>query len=177
MTLAEALGGIGAAVVAQADWILWGGLAVPVLGTVLAAIGKRGKTDADGRWLADAALLVATVAFLLAVAGLSIAYGVGGVSPLDVDVRVLAGPFVALAGGLAGIRLVFPLSSLGSVRFLRDLAAFVALAVALAWLVSRFRGWGVVFLGGVTQLVAFALFAWMLLKRLWKRLGGGSDAR
>ncbi len=172
MTLAEALGEIGRVAAAGAPWILYGGVALPVLGTAGAAIGKRGKTDRDGRWLADATLLVATIAFMALVAGLSVAYGVADISPLGVDVRLLLGPTIALAGSLAGLRLVFPLAELGSARFLRDLVAFIALAAALAWLVSRFRGWGVVFLGGVTQLAAFALFAWALLRRLWKRLGG-----
>ncbi len=176
MTLAEALGEIGRVAAAGAPWILYGGAALPVLGTLLAALGKRGKTDRDGRWIADATLLLSTLAFMGLVAGLSIAYGLADVSPLGVDVRLLLGPTLALGGSLAGLRLVFPLAELGSARFLRDLVLFIALAAALAWLASRFRGWGVVFLGGVTQLVAFALFTWALIRRLWQRLAGGGRA-
>jgi hypothetical protein len=171
MSLRELLAALYAAAVEQRMGVLVAALAVPVVGTVAARIGKAGRTDADGRLAASLVVGFGLLAVLVEVGALALASSLGA-SPWDADAVLLAAPLLCLAGCLVGIRLVFPLSELASVRTAADLGLFVAAVAGVLWLVSKFRGWGVVFLGDIGQLVAIGLLAWALLSRLHARAFG-----
>ena len=93
---------------------------------------------------------------------------------LDVEgLALLAAPIVCLAGCLAGIKLVFPLNELASVRSLTDIGIFLGASLAVVWLFSQFRGWGIIFFGGLEQMVIIGALGFYLLRRLYKRALGG----
>jgi hypothetical protein len=144
-------------------------LAIPVLGTLLAWIGKGGRTDADGRFIASAVIGLATLAVVAEMVGVFIAGAALRVSLLDMNVLLLLAPVLCLVGSVLGIKLVFPLSELGSVRTLRDAGVFLLACAVGLWLLSTFRGWGVVFFGGLLQLLFIAALGWLLLRRLYRR--------
>lgn len=149
---------------------------VPVVGTALAWIARGGRTDRDGRFIANAVLAFALVVFVFAVLALSIARLAFDASLLDANALLLAGPLVGLALAVLGVRLVFPLSELGSARTARDVGLFVLLIVGLIWLLGQFRGWGVIFFGGLAQLAAIGFFLYFLVRRMARRAFKG-DAR
>ncbi len=57
-------------------------------------------------------------------------------------------------------------------RTLRDLAGFVVACLVLLWLLSKFRGWGVAFLGGLGNMVLIGLLAGLLLRVVYRRAFG-----
>lgn len=168
MTIAELLREAYGWADANAFWVLFAGLALPVAGTVAARIGKGGKTDADGRLIASAVMGVALLAVILEVACLFVARSALGADLTQANALLVLAPVVCLAGAVGGLRLVFPLSELGSVRTALDLGAFLLACAAVVWLASRFR-WGVVFFGSVGQLVIMLVLAALVLRRMWRR--------
>jgi hypothetical protein len=163
--------------VLQREAILIGCAMVPIVGAVLARIGKAGRTDADGRFIASTVVSVGISAFLIEVIAAVVATGLFGRSLLDADALLLCGPMLCLAGCLIGIRWVFPLNQLASVRTTVDVGAFVAACIGVLWLFSKFRGWGILFLGSVGQIATIGLLLWALLKRLHRRAFGSQPAR
>ena len=145
---------------------------LPALGTLVARIGKGGKTDADGRFIASAVVGIAMLAVVIEAGALLIASTLFGRTVLDADALLVLSPVLCLGGCLVGIRWVFPLNELASVRTAVDVGLFVLACAALLWLLSMFRGWGIVFFGGVSQLVAVGLLAAVLLRRLYRRALG-----
>ncbi len=156
---------------ANALWILIGAVALPVVGTIAAALGKLGKTQEDGKQIASVVLTVAVICVVLEGMLLTVARGALGLPLLGMDVRLLAAPLVCLAGSVLGIRLVFPLSAIGSVKTMTDLLLFIGSIAAIAWLFSRFR-WGVYFIGSIGQLLAITAVAIWFLRRLYRRTFG-----
>lgn len=154
---------------ARAPEVLLACALVPVVGTIAAWIGKGGKTDTDGRAIASALFALALLAVFVEVAAIGIARSMLGLSILDANVLLLLAPFVCLLGTVVGIRRVFPLSELGSVKTALDLALLVALCLAGAWLMSRFR-WGVVFFGSLAQLGLLALVVVVFVARIVRRV-------
>lgn len=152
--------------------LLFASAAMPVIGTFLARVGKAGKSDAEGRFIASALVGVGLLAVLVEV--LAVAVGVGLLERrlLDANVVLLVAPLVCLAGCLVGARLVFPLSELGSVRTVIDLGAFVAACAAVIWLASQFRGFGVLFLGNLFELLVLLALTALVLHRLYRRAAG-----
>jgi hypothetical protein len=69
-----------------------------------------------------------------------------------------------------GIRLIFPLSELGSAQTARDVFLFVVALLVVVWLFSKFRGWGIVFFGGLVQLLLVGVLLAFLLRYLFRRL-------
>ena len=147
--------------------VLW-----PVVGTVAARIGKGGKTEADGRLIASTVMGVALVAVALEFFALFIARAVEGKSLLDANAVLVVAPLVALVGSAIGIRMVFPLSELGSVRTAADLTIFLLALAGLGYFFSKFRGWGIVFFGSFLQLVVVLAVAIFFIWRLWRRALG-----
>lgn len=169
MTLQSALkDGYGWAI-AHATLLLAVSLAWPIAGIVAARIGKAGKTDADGRFIASVVVGVAVVAALVALGGLFATASIMNLGLTQVDLRLLLAPPACALGSLLGIRLVFPLSELGSVRSLGDIAAFFAVCAAIGWLFSKFRGWGLYFVGSLGELLVFGGLGLLLLRRLYRR--------
>ena len=147
-------------------------LLLPALGTGLSWIGKGGKTDQDGRLIASAFIGVSLLAVTLEVFFLFLARTLHNASPLDANVALLLAPIISLVGCVAGIRMVFPLSELGSVRTAADLGAFLLCCAAIAWFFSKFRGWSLIFFGSFTQLVVVLAIAVFFMRRLYRRAFG-----
>lgn len=147
--------------------------ALPVGGTALARLGKGGRTDADGKLIASLVIGVAVLLVFVELAALLLA---GKVLRRDVfavammaDAVLVLGPLLCLAASVAGMRLVFPLGQLATVRTLRDAGLMLALGAALLWLLSQFKGWGIWFLGSIGELIVVAGVAVALLVTLYRR--------
>lgn len=149
-------------------------LLLPLVGTVLAWIGKGGKTDEDGKVIASAFVAISLFWAMLLVVGVTVGVGVMGGSVLQTNALLLAAPVVCLVFTLLGVKLVFPLSQLGSVRSLIDVAWFAVACVAVVWFFGKFRGWGILFFGSVGQLIVLLVLLGFLLKRLFQRAFGGA---
>ena len=169
MTGNELLGGLYAWLDAMALPALGLGVAMPILGTALAWIGKRGDSEADGRLIANLFIGLALVGVLLEVAAIAFAVSVLEADPLEAKLALLAAPLVAVAGTILGIGRVFPLNQLASWRSFLDVGLFVVAGVALIWLFSKFRGWGIIFFGGLPQLLIIAVLIYFVMRRLFRR--------
>jgi hypothetical protein len=172
MTVAELLGAGYAWADGHAGALLTVGLVVPLLGTALAWIGKRGRSEADGRWIASASVALALGLVVLEALAVWLARHVLGVSPLDGNVLLLLAPLACLGGVLAGVRLVFPLGELAAVRAAVDVGLLLAVGAGLLWLLSKFRGWGFVFFGTLAEFAVIGAVALELLRRLYGRATG-----
>ena len=155
---------------AHAPQILLAAVAVPLLGTLAAWIGRGGRTDRDGRAIASVLVGFGLAVLLLGLAAALVAHLAFDRSVLEADVALLAAPPVCLALCLAGVRLVFPLAELGSVRTMRDVGLFVVACGVVLWLFSKFRGWGIVFWGDLVQLALILVFGYVLLRRLYRQV-------
>ena len=154
---------------ANAVWVFLVAVAIPVIGTLLAWVGRGGKTDKDGRLIASVVMGVALSAVVFEIAAITLSVGVMHLSALDAHILLLLAPVLCLVGSTFGIRLIFPLNQLGSVRTALDVGLFVAACLVVLWLFSKFRGWGIVFFGSLTQLAAIGILAALLLRRLYRR--------
>lgn len=154
--------------------LLVAGLAWGLGGALLARLGKGGRSDGDGRTIASIVVGGAVLAIVLAALALGLAWIGFGKGLLDANVLLLAAPLLCLAASIAGIHWVFPLSELATVRTLRDVAVFLLACAAGLWLLSKFRGWGLVFLGGLGDLLVIGALALALLRVLYRRARGRS---
>jgi len=173
VTLSQFLAAAYAWAVAQRLIILIIALGVPVLGTLLARIGKAGKSDADGRFIASVVVGIGIVAVIIEMLAIAVGAGVMGHSVFEGDVILLASPLLCLGGAIFGIRLVFPLNQLASVRTAVDVGAFMLACAVVVWFFSKFRGWGLLFFGSITQLALLLALGFFLIRRLWRRAFGG----
>lgn len=155
----------------NAPWVLLGAGAVPLVGTVAARIAKGGKTDADGRFIASLVMGFALLAVVLEVACLFVARTALDANVLEANALLVVAPVACLTGAVLGLRLVFPLTELGSVRTALDLTGFLLGCAFVVWLASRFR-WGVFFGGSVGQLLVIMGLAALVLYRLYRRAAG-----
>lgn len=144
-------------------------LAWAVGGALLARIGKAGASARDGRAIASIVVGGAVLWLVVVVMATAIAHAAFDKSLFDAHVLLLASPLLCLAASLIGIRWVFPLSELGSVKTLRDVGLFLLACAFGVWLLSRFRGWGIGFLGSVGDLLIIAGLAVVLLRVLYAR--------
>jgi hypothetical protein len=148
------------------------GIGYPVVGTIGAWIGKGGQTDSDGRLIASTVIGGAILAVVVEIASIAIGQSLYDGSVLHADVALLAAPLVCLVLCLIGIRSVFPLNELASIRTLADVGALLVACGAAVWFFAKFRGWGIVFLGSLGQLVVVALLCGLFLRRLYRRAFG-----
>ncbi|MCH9673155.1 MAG: hypothetical protein K0U93_17085 [Gammaproteobacteria bacterium] len=156
----------------NALWVLAAGVAIPVVGTVAAWIGKGGRTDRDGRWIASTLVGFGLLALMGEVIALLVARLAFEQPIADANAYLLLAPVVCLVGCLLGIRSVFPLTELASFKTFTDIMFFVLACAAVLWFFSAFRGWGIVFLGGIGQLVIICALAFFVLRRLYRRVTG-----
>ena len=144
--------------------VLWG-----ALGTVLARIARGGRSDQDGRLIASVVIGGAVLWLVLTVVVLAALRMALNQGLLDINVLLLLAPLAGVFVSVLGIRQVFPLSGLASVRTLGDVAGVAIACLVLLWLLSKFRGWGVVFLGGLGSLLVIGVLALLLLRVLYRR--------
>ncbi|MDP6942970.1 MAG: hypothetical protein QF464_02375 [Myxococcota bacterium] len=151
-------------------------VAVPVVGTLAAWVGKGGKTDRDGIFIANVVITVAVGIFAIALIMGLIGLALMDKSLLDGDVILLAAPIVCAVGTFFGIRKVFPLGDLSSIQTLKDVGLFVLACIGVWFVFKSFRGWGIIFFGTLSQLILWGLAGFWLMRRLAKRaFGAGSD--
>lgn len=147
--------------------------ALPVLGTVAARVGKGGRTDADGKLIASLVIGIALTLVFVEAGALLLASKVLRRDILTVamlgDAVLVIGPPLSLIACIMGMRTVFPLGQLTTIRTLRDVALLVGFGYALIWAFGQFRGWGVWFLGGVTELLMLGAVAVAVLVYLYRR--------
>lgn len=165
---------------AQAPWFLVMAVAIPWLGTIGAMVGKGGRTDADGRLIASLIVgfgLVTVVVELLALFAGRILFGA---NLLEANLALVLSPPLCLAGCVIGIPWFFPLRELASVRTFKQVGGLIVASGAILWFLSTFRGWGILFVGGLLQLALIALLAYLVIRRLFRRAFGAGrvdDAR
>ena len=169
MSLGQLLGDAYAWLDARAAELLVVAVLIPACGTVLAWAGKGGSTDRDGRVIASVLVGLGLGVFLVSVLAALLAHVAFGRSPFEANVLLVLAPVVCLVGCLAGVRALFPLSELASVRTFTDVASFVGACLAVLWLFSKFRGWGIVFWGNLGQLLIIGVLGFLLLRRLYRR--------
>jgi hypothetical protein len=123
--------------------------------------------------IASVVMAVALLAAVLEVLAIGIAVGVKGLAVGDANLLLLLAPGVCLVGCVLGIRRVFPLNQLGSVKSAVDVGAFALACLAVIWIFSTFRGWSVIFFGSFAQLLVVGALAGLLIWRLYRRAFGG----
>ena len=175
MTVSDFFNGIYLWLDSVAPAILLAGILIPLAGTALAWIGKRGNSHADGRFIANLFVGFSLGALLLAVFVMAFAVSVMDADPLQANVALLAAPVVCTVGCVLGIGRVFPVNQLASYRTFTDIALFLAACVVIVWLFSKFRGWGILFLGGIPQLLVIGLLAYVVFRRLYNRAFRGKS--
>jgi len=143
--------------------------------TLASYLARGGGSGAASRFFANAVLTVTLVEAAAVAVYAVLAGSVLGSSLLTLDASFVASPIVSLALALAGLRLFVPVGRLAVARLARDLAAFGLVCAALVWVGSRFRGWGVVFIGSIFELLTIVALAFLLLARLWRSIGSASD--
>lgn len=153
----------------QAPVIVLACVAWGVLGTLLARMCKRYQTARGGRAIADVVIGGAVLVLVVAVLALTVAHVGFKKGLLDANVWLLGAPLLCVLVSVLGIHWVFPISELATVRTLRDVALFMLAAAAALWLLSTFRGWGVLFLGGIVDIVVVAGLVFALLRVLYRR--------
>ncbi len=152
--------------------LLLAALAWGLGGTLLARVAKGGRSDQDGRVIASVVIGGAVLLLVVALLASGVAHVAFNQGLMDTNALLLLAPLVCVLVSVIGIHRVFPLSELASVRTLRDLAGFAVACMALLWLLSKFRGWGVAFLGGLGSLALICLLAALLLRVLYRRAFG-----
>jgi hypothetical protein len=174
MTLREAALAAYAWCVAHNQAVLAVGVGVPIVGTLLAWIGRGGRTDRDGRKIASVVVGLGMFSILLLVVGVAVGQGLLGGRLGDADLLLVAAPVVCFAGTMIGIHWVFPLNQLATVRTAVDVGFFVLACLAAIWFLSKFHGWGLYFFGSVTQLLVIGVLAFYFIRRLYRRAFLGS---
>lgn len=169
MSLRELVLGLYLGAEAHALAVLIGSMVWALGGSLLARIGKGGTSDRDGRAIASVVIGGAVLWVVVAASAGAIGHVGFGKGLLDADILLLLSPLLCLALSVAGIRWAFPLSELATVRTLRDVGLFVLACALLVWLLSRFRGWGILFLGGLGDLLLIGCLAVVLLLVLYRR--------
>jgi hypothetical protein len=153
------------------------GLAFPVVATLLAWIGRGGKTDRDGKFIASLFLGVAIIALVAELVGLWVATSIYRVNVMHAPVALLVAPLLGFVLTLVGIRWVFPLNQLATARTAGDLALLALLCGGLIWFFSKFHGWGIIFFGGILQLVLILGVVLWFIRRIFKRAFGAGPTR
>jgi hypothetical protein len=166
MTPTELLSGLYQWADQQAGGILGLSLALPVLGTLAARIAKGSPV---GERIANLLILSAVALFFLALLLAGLAQSAFKGSLWQANLLLLLSPLALLSGAILGVRLLYPLNRLASVRTLKDIGLMLAACLLVLWLFSQFRGWGILFLGGTLQLLLIGLGLLWLLRRLYRR--------
>lgn len=147
-------------------------VAIPAVGSLLAFIGKGGKTDEDGRFIASVVMGFAMFAVVIAAMALFVSVSMRGASLLDANVALLAAPVICLVGSVVGLRMVFPLSELGVVRSLIDMGWFLFSCGLVFWFMSKFDGWRIHIFGSLFTFGILVVVALFFLRRQYRRTFG-----
>jgi hypothetical protein len=169
MTLAQLLANAYQWAVANSSGILFAGITLAVVGTCIAWLAKRTGTNKRAHSLASVLVGTGICFCVLEIFAILIAQLAFEHSVLDTDVVLLLTPLVCLGVCLLGVRLIFPLDALASVRTFRDIAMFVLACIVVMWFFSKFRGWGFLFFGSLGQLIVIVTLGYFVLRRLYRQ--------
>lgn len=172
MPLRELLVGLYLWADSHAAAIVIASLAWGLGGALLARLGKGGASDRVSRAIASVVIGGAVLVMVVAALALGVAQAGFHKGLMDANALLLAAPVLCVVASVLGIHRVFPLSELATVRTLRDVGLFAVACALGLWLLSRFRGWGLVFLGGIADLVVIGGLALGLLRVLYRRAFG-----
>lgn len=153
-------------------WLLAASVVVPSLGTLAAWIGRGGRTDKDGRLLANGLIFLALAVFLVGLLAAAVGVTLMDRSLLQAEWTLLLTPIMWLGLTLAGVHRVFHLADLRAGQLARDAALLLLVVAALLWFFSQFRGWGIVFFGGILQLVVILGVVVWFIRALIRRMAG-----
>jgi hypothetical protein len=156
----------------QALSLLAAAVLIPLTGVALARILRGKTTGGAGEQIANGLTLSAVAVFLIALLTGFIAHWAFNASLWQANLLLLLAPLTYLVLSFVGVHWVFPLNRLASVRTLKDIGMFLAACLLVIWLLGKFRGWGIIFLGGTLQVVLIGLGLYWLLRRLWKQVRG-----
>jgi hypothetical protein len=156
----------------NAQLILLLGVTVPAVGTLLAFIGKGGKTDEDGRFIASTVMGISMLAVVLEAMAIFVGTFLRGGNVLDANVALLAAPILCLFGSVFGLRMVFPLAEIGVVRSILDMVWFLLSCLAVMWFMSKFRGWSITIFGSLFMFAIIVGLAIFFLRRQYRRAFG-----
>jgi hypothetical protein len=159
------------------QFILLLSVAIPAVGTLLAFIGKGGKTDADGRFIASTVLGLSMFSVVIAAMALFVSVSMRGQSLLDTNIMLLAAPIICLVGSVIGLRMVFPLGELGVVRSLADMGWFLFSCGLVFWFMSKFEGWRIHIFGSLFTFALLVVVVLFFLRRQYRRAFGVDQQR
>ncbi|MBF0407158.1 MAG: hypothetical protein HQM10_07385 [Candidatus Riflebacteria bacterium] len=145
----------------------------PIVGAVFAAIGKRGKTDRDGRFVANFVIGASLLFFILETIILFIAHRFFSANLIQADAMLVASGPLCLAGSLFFIKLIFPLTELTIIHSIADFIVLLIFCSIAFWFISKFRGWGIYFFGGITEMITIGIVMFVFLGRLFSRFSKG----
>lgn len=169
MTVMDILASSHGGAVAYANLILGASLAIPMIGAIAARIGRGGETDEDGKAIGNALLLLVLLQMVL-FGALTVGWtSVMEVSWAELPIAVLVAPIVALGTSMLSLRMVFPLGQLEMVRRAKSLGLLALVLAATVWFLSQFRGWGILFLGGLGELFCFGIVVCVVIYVLYRR--------
>ena len=121
--------------------VLAAAVLIPTFGTGAAWIGRGGKTDKDGLFIANALFGFSLFVFSLSSVGAFVATSMLELDLFEGNFLVMVSPLVCLVFTAFGVLRVFPLSRLWSTQVIVDITAVVLACWAISWFVGKFGGW------------------------------------
>lgn len=161
----------------HAQLILLLGVAIPAVGTLAAFIGRGGKTDEDGRFIASAVMGFSMLVVVLEMMAIFVGLFVRDASLLEANVSLLAAPILCLFGSILGLRLVFPLAEIGVIRTLLDLAGFFVSCLLVMWFMAKFRGWSIMIFGSLFTFLIIAVMGFFFIRWQFRKAFGVNPSR
>ena len=145
-------------------------VSVPLIGVGLCALMRQARRRGSrGQWLGNLTLWCAVGLLVLEVVFVALARAMFEADLQRAPLLLLAGPPVGAVVAVVGMHWLYPLNQLAAWRTLTDVGWFVLACAAVIWLVSQFRGWGILFGGSLLELAAIIIFVGWLLRRLYRR--------
>lgn len=144
-------------------------VAFPLVGTGLTAMLKALRKHQHGEQVGTVIIAAGAFVLVVQVVTLMLARTLFDTNLTDVDVLLLSGPPLWLVGALVGVHLVYPLNDLAAWRSVMDVGWFLLALTAIGWLLSNFRGWGILFGGSLIELALIAAATVWLVRRLFRR--------
>ncbi|MFL5345953.1 MAG: hypothetical protein ACJ8AT_14275 [Hyalangium sp.] len=156
----------------HAQLILLLAVGIPVVGTLAAFIGRGGKTDEDGRFIASAVMGFSMFVVVLEIMALFVGVFVRDASLLDANAALVFAPIICLIGSVLGLRLVFPLAEIGVIRTLLDMAGFFVSCLFVMWFMAKFHGWSIMIFGSLFTFILLAVMGFFFMRWQYRKAFG-----
>lgn len=156
----------------RSQLILLLAVAIPAVGTLAAFIGKGGKTDEDGRFIASAVMGFSMLVVVLEIMAIFVGVSLRGASVLDANAALMGAPIICLIGSVLGLQLVFPLAEIGVIRTLLDMAGFFMSCLFVMWFMSKFNGWSIMIFGSLFTFLILAVMGFFFIRWQYRKAFG-----